>query len=468
MQGAIAVWALFAIAPFVAVGAGCAQPPAISDESAVLSAPAPETCLHEVRQWVRWSDAEFEYQPEKTTEPPVSIAYTFEAPDREEEVVVTIQGLRIRSLRWADKQLREELHARFPPLGSLAETPSPPRAWLLKRQSAADTFVREYWPEAGRTLQRENGGHWRGFATDGTEIDRTVVVRPDLANNKPCDVLELTPAQYRAPAAPISLTEACDIARRAFEKATPFHRFPEVKSARRTPENSGPVVNHMLVHSDDLGATRVAYLIVGHAWPKALPVRRYWALPEDDWVRRQYHSAVGVDAATGEVFPVLPSEPGIVPRVEDLPVARVRIGPRAFSLAFLPKIVRGVPHFCVVYFDSAIWPGKVELEGETAEVKYAGRTWTLTAGRTSATVDGRQVQLADRPLMLGGYMYLPPSVINELTGWHVAMRTDGQGEVVCVYSHRKGEEPPAAVAIAAEARGLRTFALEPPGDGDAP
>ena len=110
------------------------------------------------------------------------------------------------------------------------------------------------------------------------------------------------------------------------------------------------------------------------------------------------------------------------------------VGRHDLRLEYRPRVRRGVPYMYVGYLATWLWPGQVTETGNAAEVQYAGRSWTLTAGRRTAVCAGRACEFRHAPLLEYGRLYLPPDMFHSITGWHMDYRSQRHSDEIHLYT----------------------------------
>jgi len=192
------------------------------------------------------------------------------------------------------------------------------------------------------------------------------------------------------------------------------------------------------VASDNAGVQRLVFYVP--ITVSRVPRDKYSSLDSMQRKSAAYSMLLPVDASNGEC--VNWDRESYYPHtVNEELVPFVNIGEKQFGMIgplYPPRMRSGAPYIYVGYLDSLLWRGRVQVEGQAAQIQYAGRTWQVVADSKTATVDGEAREFEQPALMIEGYLYFSPQMINAITGWHVEYVAEEN--TVYIYSHLRGEQ----------------------------
>ncbi len=375
-----------------------------------------EHCRKLAQDWASWVDRPLLYKGQNAAGFGLGSTYVFETTDGSDRVEVA--ALLDTRLAWTDLRASGIAHTTTRPgEGGLASA----RAFL-ERLHPKETGL-QWVSRKGVWACFDGAGTQRGWAwmRMDTETPRVVMVREYWTAEPAPKDLAVTPE------------EALRIATATLRRLPGARSVLDIELVFKAEAPPQAHVTGLGATSDALGLGRARYTVAAQVSPERIAESAYRAMSEEERYQHRFGvQVVCVDAQTGEPY----AEDNGYSGRERMP--RVILGQTVELVPNYPaRIRRGVPYFYVGYLQSALWRGEVEAHEEGADITYRGQTWHLRAGNETVAAGTRSIKASHCPLLIGERLYLPPEILQAITGWHMTYVPKGN----TVYLYTLGPDP---------------------------
>jgi hypothetical protein len=407
------VGALFLLAALVPGCPLAAEEPPRQREAPLELLPI-EHCRKLAQDWASWIREPLIYDPGGTRKhiESLSATYSFLTPSGKDRVEV--DALLGETFTWTN------LPATAEATEEAAGSATSATGTAAKRSEVAQRFMEQYLRGVSEAQYVPVGTDLWAVCVSRRWVG-TVVVRGDDRTGQVRYANQWKPAIEPAVAPAVAPDQAAQAARNALADAMPSYVVLGLEPFTRAAGIEAGSVEALTDMPDRLGMRRLAYGFNADLARRLTRPNRERGTTGGRGRAETRLVLLRVDAQTGEVYPSLDAPGAWIDEIQGERLPHLRLGQKAtFDPAFPAKIRDGKPYLYVGYLGSAIWRGQVSgKKDDSAVVEYRGQTWHLRAGNETVAAGTRSIKASHCPLLIGERLYLPPEILQAITGWHM-------------------------------------------------